>query len=172
MNRNHRRRGFTLIELILVMSMLTVVLALAAPKLSWFFRGRMLEEEARRLLALTRFARSQSVSLSVPMELWLDTKRGCYGLAPAAGFEFDDIVPLEFVLPDELSFNMENIILDKYGLAYIQFYPDGTIGDDSIACLYIRDDENEWIGIEQADYGLGFVIFDREEDRVWQGNVR
>jgi len=44
------RRGLTLIELILVMGLLAMVMALAAPRLSRFFEGRTLQEEARRLL--------------------------------------------------------------------------------------------------------------------------
>ena len=44
------RRGFTLIELILVMALLTVVISLTAPRLSRFFHGRTLDSEARRLL--------------------------------------------------------------------------------------------------------------------------
>src|SRR2546426_11590252 len=46
--------GFTLIELILVMTVLTIAVSITAPALANFFRGRSLDSEARRLLALTR----------------------------------------------------------------------------------------------------------------------
>src|SRR5689334_15919462 len=46
--------GFTLIELILVMAILTVAVSITAPALSNFFHGRTLDSEARRMLALTR----------------------------------------------------------------------------------------------------------------------
>src|SRR5688572_7854706 len=51
------RRGaaFTLVELILVMAMLVIIIAVSAPSLSKFFRGRVLDSEARRLLSLTRY---------------------------------------------------------------------------------------------------------------------
>src|SRR5262249_9004612 len=39
--------GFTLIELILVMALLTVAVSVTAPALSNFFRGRALDSEAR-----------------------------------------------------------------------------------------------------------------------------
>src|SRR5207253_10956500 len=45
------RSGFTLIELILVMTILTIAVSLTAPALANFFRGRTLDSEARRLLA-------------------------------------------------------------------------------------------------------------------------
>ncbi|MFM8359950.1 MAG: Tfp pilus assembly protein FimT/FimU [Verrucomicrobiota bacterium] len=75
-----RRAGFTLIELILVMAMLVVVLALVAPSLGNFFRGRAVDSEARRLLSLTRYAESRAVAEGVPMLLWLNPAQRAYGL--------------------------------------------------------------------------------------------
>src|SRR5690348_10362592 len=46
--------AFTLMELILVMTVLAVAVALTAPALAGFFRGRTLDSEARRLLSMTR----------------------------------------------------------------------------------------------------------------------
>ena len=47
--------GFTLVELILVMSLLLIVLAVAAPSLAPFFKGRGLDSEARRFVTLGVF---------------------------------------------------------------------------------------------------------------------
>src|SRR6185295_17984721 len=54
--------GFTLIELILVMAILTIAVSITAPALSNFFHGRTLDSEARRMLALTRQGQSRAVS--------------------------------------------------------------------------------------------------------------
>ncbi|MCX6930914.1 MAG: prepilin-type N-terminal cleavage/methylation domain-containing protein, partial [Verrucomicrobia bacterium] len=67
----HAPSAFTLIELILVMALLTIVISLTAPSLSKFFRGRTLDSEARRLLALTRSGQSRAVSEGMPMDLWV-----------------------------------------------------------------------------------------------------
>src|SRR6184192_239420 len=64
--------AFTLIELILVMTILTIAISVTAPALANFFRGRSLDSEARRLLALTRQGQSRAVSEGLPMELWID----------------------------------------------------------------------------------------------------
>jgi prepilin-type N-terminal cleavage/methylation domain-containing protein len=48
-------RAFTLIELILVMALLSIVLAVSAPALSGFFRGRTADAAARRLVSLIRY---------------------------------------------------------------------------------------------------------------------
>lgn len=73
-------RAFTLVELMLVMALLTIVISVAAPSLGNFFRGRSLDAEARRLLALTRQGQSRAVSEGVPMVLWFDTDERTYGL--------------------------------------------------------------------------------------------
>src|SRR3954471_10738870 len=72
--------GFTLIELILVMALLSVVLAVSAPALSGFFRGRSIDAEARRLVSLIRYGQSRAVSEGVPVVLWINTRQGTYGL--------------------------------------------------------------------------------------------
>ncbi|NJM55576.1 MAG: prepilin-type N-terminal cleavage/methylation domain-containing protein, partial [Verrucomicrobiae bacterium] len=61
-----RRRAFTLIELMLVMALLIVTTTFLAPQLSEFFRGRSLDSEAKRFLALTRLAQSRAVAEGVP----------------------------------------------------------------------------------------------------------
>ena len=58
--RSDTDRAFTLIELVLVMTLLVVVVAIAAPSLAGFFRGRALDAEARRLLSLTRQGQSRA----------------------------------------------------------------------------------------------------------------
>ena len=79
------RRGFTLIELILVLTLLAIAASLIAPALSGFFRGRALDSEARRLLSLTRAAQSRAVSEGMPMLLWVDAAQGAYGVEEETG---------------------------------------------------------------------------------------
>lgn len=159
-----RRRGFTLIELIAVMAVLATVLALAAPTLSGFIRGRSLQEEARRFLALSRYGRSQAVSCSVPMELWIDPESGDYGLSPAAGYELKDDKPIEWSLKDGLIFEMDHQAVRGEGRAIILFQPDGSIDPDSLDRLSIRRGEEEAFEIRQAVDGLGYIIQDRETE--------
>src|SRR5687767_2693361 len=74
------RAAFTLIELILVMTILIVVLSVSGPSLVSFFKGRTLDSEARRFLALTRYGQSRAISEGVPISLWIDPKEKKYGL--------------------------------------------------------------------------------------------
>src|SRR5690242_5350282 len=88
-NTQHTTRNtspaFTLVELVLVMAVVVIAIAITAPKLANFFRGRTLDSEARRLLALTHAGQSRAVSEGIPMRLWLDTEQGTYGLQEEAG---------------------------------------------------------------------------------------
>jgi prepilin-type N-terminal cleavage/methylation domain-containing protein len=66
-------RAFTLVELIVVMTLLVTVIALASPSLAGFFRGRAVDAEARRFMSLTRLGQSRAAPEGVPMILWVDT---------------------------------------------------------------------------------------------------
>ncbi|MBL9169610.1 MAG: prepilin-type N-terminal cleavage/methylation domain-containing protein [Verrucomicrobiales bacterium] len=94
--------GFTLIELILVMSMMLIVLSLIGPSLSGFFRGRTLDSEARRFLALTRFAQARAVSEGIPMILWIDAQQRRFGVESEFSYTGVDEQSKEFALSDTL----------------------------------------------------------------------
>ena len=78
---NSPRCAFTLIELILVLALLVVITSLTAPAMARFIRGRALDTEARRMVALMHLAQSRAVSEGAPMILWVNDKTGAYGVA-------------------------------------------------------------------------------------------
>src|SRR5262245_23301985 len=94
--------GFTLIELILVMTVLTIAASITAPALANFFRGRTLDSEARRMLGLIRQGQSRAVSEGVPMELWFDVQQGAYGLEAEPSYEANDRKAVSFTLEHEM----------------------------------------------------------------------
>jgi len=158
--------GLTLIELICIMALVAVVVSLTAPSLAHFFRGRSLDSEARRFLALTRYGQSRAVAEGVPMVLWLDQELGAYGLKAEVTYEEQDEKAVEFELPPDLQMELE---LPATGLESvpwkvttevagnrpsIRFTPDGFIGDYSptrIVFRQIHEGENDeiWIGLSR-----------------------
>jgi prepilin-type N-terminal cleavage/methylation domain-containing protein len=165
MKRRTNKKALTLMELICVMVVLSAVMAISVPLLSKFFLGRSLEEEARRFLALTRYARSESVSRSVRMELWVDPAAGDYGLKPQAGDDNSatkqqswDKMPLEYHLAKGLSLDVDPNELDDQGIARILFWPDGTIDEESLDKLSIHEGEDRMVEIARAEFGKGYVI--------------
>ncbi|MBN2507824.1 MAG: prepilin-type N-terminal cleavage/methylation domain-containing protein [Verrucomicrobia bacterium] len=116
-NRQHRgdsitpAGGFTLIELVFVMALLVIVLSLAAPSLGRFFRGRNLESEARRFLALTRHAQTLAVAEGMPYLLWVNPEQRTYGLRAETTFDDEDQLerhePLTCQLARDLQLEVE-----------------------------------------------------------------
>jgi type II secretory pathway pseudopilin PulG len=109
--RNADAAAFTLVELVLVMTLLTVVMALAAPALAPFFRGRSLDAEARRLLALSRYAQNRAATEGFPMTLWLDAQGRAYGLEAETGTAEADPKAVECELERELGLDAEESAL-------------------------------------------------------------
>ena len=164
MRRVARCRAMTLIELIMVLALLSMVAALAAPSLAPFFRGRGLQEEGRRMLALTRYARSEAVSQCVPMELWIDSMTGEYGLNAQAGYESENgNKEVRFRLNDGLIFVVGETQLDENLIARIVFQPDGVVDQESPKTFIIQNETgSEVFEIAQMDLGLGYEIRDTQ----------
>lgn len=168
--RARRGSAFTLIELILVMTILLVVMAVAFPSLRGFFRGRNLDSEARRLLALTRYGQSRAASEGVPMVLWIDAKQRTYGLEAAAGYLDVDEHAVDFVLDENLSLEVTVPILTTISsqwkepapvassLPMIRFLPDGYIGESSPEQIVLTERDNHAIGIVQSANRLNYEI--------------
>ncbi len=178
MNPPRATKAFTLIELIVVMATLGAVLAVSAPSLSDFFKGRKLKEEARQILALTRYAQNESISRSIQMLMWIDTRENSYGLRPLSEYDFNDFKSLEFQLPQGIQFEIdstennrteysrkeyngtENVDTDETG---IFFRPDGAIEEYSLVRIVLKDETDHSIEISKADGGYDYII--EEDDR-------
>jgi prepilin-type N-terminal cleavage/methylation domain-containing protein len=164
-----RRSAFTLLELLLAMAILTMMIAVSAPKLASFFHGRALDSEARRLLAMTRQGQSRAASEGVPMELWVDAEQRRYGLEAedsyikdsynnsdpkAVTFDLDKDVKIEVlnraakpstttILRDSATpvstASVAPINLKHPNLPTIRFLPDGSISEASPQTLQLID---------------------------------
>jgi type II secretion system protein H len=174
--------AFTLIELILVMAILTMAVSMSAPALSNFFRGRSLDSEARRLLALTHAGQSRAVSEGLPIDLWIDEGKQEFGLeaepsyettdAHAARFKLDGGLQIEAVKqlaiakppvlsPGQTTPSVVSVPPAKLVhpvLPTIRFLPDGTISQSSPAKLRLsgRDGSSLWLvqGSDKLSYEI------------------
>jgi len=185
----HRtQRGFTLIELILVMALLTIVISLTAPKLSRFFHGRTLDSEARRLLALTRSGQSRAVSEGIPMDLWVDAEQGTFGLEAEPSYETSDPKAVDFTLDGGLQIEVVNktavapantvtmnraqristasvarVNLVHASLPTIRFLPDGSVGENSPQMLHLTSSDSGTLWLAQSRDGLTYEIRSTEK---------
>ena len=137
------------------MTLLVVVIALVAPSLGNFFRGRDLDSESTRFLALARYARSRAVSEGVPMLLWLDPVRRAYGLTEEYGFSARDEKAVTFQLAEDVELQLdprERVTGPQApvppgtpgpgaGAVSIRFQPDGFVGGSSPQSFHLRERE-------------------------------
>jgi len=171
------RGGFTLIELILVMTILTIVVSITAPALANFFRGRTLDSEARRLLALARQGQSRAVSEGIPMELWVDAAQGTFGLEAEPSYEEIDGKAVDLVLDTDIHIEVVNgnaptttsssssgaanavTVSSRHpNLPKIRFLPDGSIGEASPQALSLTGRDGTSIYLAQSRNRLNYEI--------------
>ena len=155
--------AFTLIELILVMALLGIVIGVSAPALSNFFRGRNLDNEGRRFVALSRYAQSRAVSEGVPMVLWIDMRQGTYGAEQEPGYSLADTNARSFTLGKDLQIaamdlpamtrpplSIRPMTQTDPNVPRLRFLPDGSIAESSPQAVSIREVSGDSIWIAQS----------------------
>lgn len=170
------RRAFTLIELIFVMVILAIGAALVAPHMGQFFRGRVLNSEARRMLALIHLGQSRAAAEGVPLLLWINSKDSTYGLRVQSSFVADDERSTLFHANDGVSldaFSTETAATSELddeklgitdGLPVIRFNPDGFYDEISVRRVVFRLGSDAPIELAQTTNRLGYEI------RAYTGN--
>lgn len=155
--------AFTLIELIMVMTLLVIVVSVAAPSLAGFFRGRAVEAEARRMLSLTRLGQSRAAGEGVPMRFWVDLTGRKYGLEEdyqandprAVEHSLDANVTVQIganeaaqsVVTANTLFGNQQSSSPHASFPQIRFEPDGSIGEISRENFQLqgRDGGSLWL---------------------------
>jgi Tfp pilus assembly protein FimT len=129
-----RSKPFTLLELIVVMVLLTSAMAMLAPSLGGFFRGRRLDDEARRLWALTRYAQELAISSAVPVAVWVDAAKGRCGLEAEPGYGYT-VTPLSYELIPEVEVTAAAALgaAAADGSLRLVWWPDGSLAEGSAA---------------------------------------
>ena len=121
-----RPAGFTLLELILVLAVLAIAAAMAAPSLRQFGRGRGAGDCAAQIVALTHYARTQAVTDGAVYRLNLDPASGTFwltvqraGFFESLGNEFGRV----FTAPEGVT--MECDLPPQPDGLYVEFWPTG-----------------------------------------------
>lgn len=151
-------RGFTLLELILVMVIITVVLSMAAPSLRGFFASRKAHDAAAGILSLIRYARSQAITEGRNYRLNLNPDEGVYWLTvdEAGGYaNLDTDMGRKFLLPEFTSMKLEmddDTEKDEdESEAYIGFYPKGHVDVCTIRLFDQNGDEVDVLALTPAE---------------------
>jgi type II secretion system protein H len=165
---NKSNPAFTLVELVVVMTIMVVVIAILAPALKGFFHGRYLDNEARQFLSLTRYGQSRAISEGLPVELWIDPRRNRYGLQALSGYTQTQTNPIVYALGEtvQVSFTPPTATMTRSnywtqalaqaqvgGLAKIRFQPDGFISESSPENIVFQQKETGeqiWIAVNST----------------------
>lgn len=126
--------AFTLIELVLVLAMLTMVMALAAPSLRGWGHGSRLRNASDQLMTATRFARAQAISTAVVHRLEVDPSGTAFRVIPQDPEAAPP--PAAYANPVQLPSGLAVQIERPDGAANtIDFHPNGRITPGVIRLL-------------------------------------
>ena len=141
MNRRLKHSpGFTLLELVLVMVIVCVVLAMAAPSLRNFWASRRDDDAATQVLALTQWARSHAIIDGRIYRLTIDSQKSAYRLTMQ---DYDQFIELGeefgrlFTMPDDTRISLTR--LDEAAVDYIDFFPSGRMDPATIRITGIHN---------------------------------
>jgi type II secretion system protein H len=164
-NNPVRARAFTLIELLIVLALIGVMVAVSAPTLSHFIRGRTQDSEVKRFLALTRYGQSRAVSEGIPMMLWIDPKAGTYGLQQETGYTDGDKKAGDYEIGRDLKIDVvRSVVIGQQpahtakNLPAIRFLPDGGIDPTSVTGVTIQEGLDAPVLIGKSANGLSYEL--------------
>src|ERR1044072_7520429 len=85
MTTRFNKSGFTLMELVLVLVVLSVCTLIAAPSLRGFTRSRRLPNAAQEMMNIARWCRVQAITEGTTYRLNLDEEKGRYWITKDDG---------------------------------------------------------------------------------------
>lgn len=150
------QRGFTLLELTLVMLIVCVLLAISAPQLHGFFGSRQTADTATNVLSLARWARNDAISSGRTCRLNVDPANGMYWLTVQKAGQFvrlETELGKQFHLPEGSSLTLTNESRDSS--AYVEFSPTGRC---DVATIAITGKGGEVVQVRSASAAETFRI--------------
>ena len=132
-------RAFTLVELIIVMALLAIVTAIAAPSLGRSMKERHIDDETKRFLSATEYARSEAVSQGVPMVVWADFDAHHLGIEAKAGFAGEPSRNRDYVWNPDVFMEADSKATVGKTVNLIEFSPDGSVAETSVEFVKLTD---------------------------------
>ncbi len=138
--------GFTLIELMVVMSILLAMAMMVTPVFSDSLRTIREENAARDLLSAMNYAQSRAISESTAYRLYLDTKAGTYWIEKeavdaegiVAFYSLDENEHAPGSIGDTVVMKKPDARYDRRNkLYYVEFFPSGLC--DAVEIVLARE---------------------------------
>ena len=154
--------GFTLLELVLVMVIITVVLSMAAPMMRGWSRGTKLRDTADEFMTAARKGRIEAVSSGTVHRLMLEPSSRRFWVVAQQGQQFvalDDSLARGTV-PEE--FQIQWVDQPSIERGFVEFQPNGRA---QVARVRIWSEFGEQIEVECATPAEGFRVVTPEDVR-------
>lgn len=151
--RRIRRHGFTLLELILVMTLLAILTAMVSPVFRGTLSNMRSENALRDFVATLEYAQTRAITESNEFRLYLTPQQNSYHLERAITHEghppsYEPIqaaIPTGDTFPNSVHLASAKTRLDKKAKQYfITFYPNGLC-DASTLAFEITDQDALYI---------------------------
>ena len=171
MNANKRQygrlAGFTLLELILVMLILSTILAMTGPSLRGFFASRKANDTASQILAFTQYARGEAISEGVIYRLNFNLDERTMWLTSWQSGDFEhlknDFGKL-FDIPSDLDIELVNLEEDKEdNVIFLKFTPQGIA---TAGTVRLMDTTDRVVEVTCPTMTEPFVIIQFDKDRL------
>lgn len=161
LTENNGARGFTLLELLMVMLLVAMVLAAAVPSLRLFAGARPVLNTAARLVAMTDYARSQAVSEGREYRLNVDFEKGSFRFTARNTGGFENLgkeFGREFLLPEgvEMKLLYSSAALEETEVPGLRLpgqtgLTDGSETEDNVTVTFFPDGRTEPAGFQFSD---------------------
>jgi Tfp pilus assembly protein FimT len=149
----------------LVLLLIAVAVAMVVPRMSGFVRGRALDSEARRMMALTHAGQARAVAEGMPIVLWVDEKQGSLGLeeetTPKGGDPKAETVDTSEGVQISVVYKGSAAVTKFKNLPAIRFLPDGTIDENSPQTIELAQDNNG-LWLTELQNHTGYEISDSQ----------
>ncbi|MDP5293437.1 GspH/FimT family pseudopilin [Oceanimonas sp. CHS3-5] len=144
----NKATGFTLLELLVVLTIAVLALAVALPRFAALLPGAELKSYSRQTAALLRLARSQAIATGDVVILSLDVKQRHTQLSGQAK---------EHAWPSGVTLSLKDTQTSRQpdGIAELMFYPDGASSGGTVRVA----SDNRQFRI-RVDWLTGRVYFD------------
>lgn len=134
------RKGFTLIELVIVAVAIGIISAIAIPRFGKVMNRLKLKTTARNVTSILRLARSNAVSQKGPFGVHFDVDNSQYTLfkdmvnLSSYTYEVGDSALKAFVLPENVSFGYAS-----FNNSTVIFFPNGSASSSGMVDLWSYD---------------------------------
>lgn len=140
-----RQHGFTLIEMVVTMALVSILFIMAVGGYRYFSANRALDVAEREVIAQIREGQSMAVSTGNTHRVYFNVADSTISLQRRQGSDWVAAAPLE-ALPSAVVFDSSNLP-DFDGDAYVEFYARGS-SESGTVVLQNRNSQTKTISVD------------------------